>query len=110
MKSGFILLLDSTSGLARAQKGTRGVCVLVGLDAMLLNKERLILSENVLSKLRILLMTRHQCYVMLGCEVHQEVSVGLGEVVEALVLQCAKWNLEERFNSLEVDMTCTQIT
>jgi len=58
--SGFILPLDFTSSLARAQGGTKEVCVLAGLDTMLLNKERLIRSHNALSKLHLLLI---RCFV-----------------------------------------------
>jgi len=54
----FILPLDSTSNLARAQGGTKEVCALVALDTTFLNKERLI--HNVLSKLYLLLM---RCFV-----------------------------------------------
>lgn len=50
--------LISTSSLTRTQGWTKGVCVLIGLDTMLLNKERLIHSHNSLSKLHFLLM-RH---------------------------------------------------
>ena len=58
--SGFIFPLDSTSSLARAQGETKEICVLVGLDTMLLNKERLIRSHNALSKLHLLLI---RCFV-----------------------------------------------
>lgn len=54
--SAFILPLDSTSSLAKARGGTKGVCVLIGLDTVLLNRERLIHSHNTLSKLLLLLM------------------------------------------------------
>ena len=53
-----LCLLDSTSILARTQGGTKEVCVLVGLDTMLLNKEKLIYFHDTLSKLHLLLM-RH---------------------------------------------------
>lgn len=58
--SGFIFPLDSTSSLARAQGETKEICVLVGLDTMLLNKERLIHSHSGLSKIHLLLM---RCFV-----------------------------------------------
>ena len=54
----FSFFLDSTSSLARAQGGTKEVCVLAGLDTMLLNKERLIHSHNSLFKVKLLLMRR----------------------------------------------------
>jgi len=50
--------LDSTSSLARARGGIKDVCVAVGLDPMLLNKDRLTHSHNTFSKLHLLLM-RH---------------------------------------------------
>lgn len=50
--------LDSTSNLARPQGGTKEVRVPVDLDAMLLNKERLIYPHNALSKLCLLLIRR----------------------------------------------------
>lgn len=79
-------VLGSTWSLARAQGRARGVCAL-GLDTTLLNKERLIHSHNVLSKLCISPIIRDYCYITLGWEAHLEVSFDLMPIVQAVVLQ-----------------------
>lgn len=110
----FSFFLDSTSSLARAQGGTKEVCVRGGLDTILLNKERFIHSHNALSKLHLLQMrcfvqdthfTNDHTYfasdwilITPGCEIHVVVSFGLRPTDQALVLQLfiLAINLEDR--------------
>lgn len=101
MKFGFILLLNSTSGLVRAQRGIRE-CLCTCRPWNQASEQGKV---NTLWKCSTYAtyLANDQTLILYNAWLWG--SSGGQLWFGALVLQCAKWNFEERFNSSEVSMT-----